>query len=134
MTYNVVKFVLIIALLLILTRSSKSLKSCRSFIKCNRFSMPTYLLASVNSYIEEARQILSSDISDTEIMKLAIYLSIKENEKVTALMEKDKIAALMEKDKEIELLLLDKATALSIKDNFYLKKLSILSLRYHHIY
>jgi hypothetical protein len=44
-------------------------------------------------------------------------------------MEKEK-----EKEKEIEKVVMEKDNALSIKENYYLKKLSILSLRYHHKY
>jgi len=70
------------------------------------------LHASVDSYIQEARDLLSSDASSTDIMKVAITLSIKENEKEKELMKREA------------------ETALSIKENYYLKKLSILSLRY----
>jgi len=82
----------------------------------NSFRKLAYLRASVDSYILEARELLSPNISDVEIMKVALLLSIKENEKEKALIEKDK------------------DYALSIKENYYLKKLSVLSLRYYHTY
>ena len=82
----------------------------------NSFRKLAYLRASVDSYILEAKELLSPNISDVEIMKVALLLSIKENEKEKALMEKEK------------------DYALSIKENYYLKKLSVLSLRYYHTY
>ena len=89
----------------------------------NSFRKLAYLRASVDSYILEARELLSPNISDVEIMKVALILSIKEKEKEKALMEKEKEKALIEKEKDY---------ALSIKENYYLKKLSVLSLRYYH--
>ena len=82
----------------------------------NSFRKLAYLRASVDSYILEARELLSPNISDVEIMKVALILSIKEKEKEKALIE-------MEKEKDF---------ALSTKENYYLKKLSVLSLRYYH--
>jgi hypothetical protein len=80
----------------------------------NSFRKLAYFRASVDSYILEARELLSPNISDVEIMKVALLLSIKEKEK-----------ELIEKEKDY---------ALSIKENYYLKKLSVLSLRYYHTY
>ena len=91
----------------------------------NSFRKLAYLRASVDSYILEARELLSPNISDVEIMKVALILSIKEKEKEKALMEKEKEKALIEMEKE-------KDFALSTKENYYLKKLSVLSLRYYH--
>ena len=82
----------------------------------NSFRKLAYLRASVDSYILEARELLSPNISDVEIMKVALLLSIKEKEKEKALIEKEK------------------DYALSIKENYYLKKLSVLLLRYYHTY
>ena len=91
-----------------------------------------YLRASVDSYINEARLLLS-DMSDAEVMKVALLLSVKDNEK-----DNEKAMALMEKQKDNEktIALMEKENdnALSIKENYYLKKLSILWLRYHHTY
>ena len=102
----------------------------------NSFRKLAYLRASVDSYILEARELLSPNISDVEIMKVALILSIKEKEKEKekALIEKEKEKALMEKEKEKEKALIEKEkdNELSIKENYYLKKLSVLSLRYYH--
>lgn len=91
----------------------------------NSFRKLAYLRASVDSYILEARELLSPNISDVEIMKVALLLSIKEKEKALIEKEKEKEKALIEKEKDY---------ALSIKENYYLKKLSVLSLRYYHKY
>ena len=114
-------------------------KSFTFYGSSNSFRKLTCLRASsVDSYISEAREILPSDIKDVElIMKVALLLSIKDKEKEKELIVKDK-----EKEKELIVKDNEKATALmqmqmqkekDIKENYYLKKLSILSLRYDHI-
>ena len=95
--------------------------------------LTTCLHASVDSYIQEARELLSSNVSDSDIMKVAVLLVIKENEKGTALKDKEKETALLvaENEKGTALLKREAQVALSMKENYYLKKLSILSQRYH---
>jgi hypothetical protein len=146
--------IMIVILLLVNILLSKSFTSSDKSV--NRFSISKLnsLRVSVDSYIREARELLSSDTSETEIMKVAILLSIKDKENQKLLMEKDKELMekdkekdkeLMEKDKEKdkELMEKDKEKELMVKKiemehmlliNYYLKKLSILSLRYHHTY
>lgn len=102
-------FIVIVILLLVNIHLSKSFTfygSSNSFLKltCLRAS-------SVDSYITEATDLLSSDAKAAEIMKVALYLAIKEKEKELMVMEKEK----------------------DIIKNYYLKKLSILSQRYDHI-
>lgn len=101
-------FIVIVILLLVNVHLSKSFTSYGSFRKltCLRAS-------SVDSYITEATDLLSSDAKAAEIMKVALCLLMKEKEKEKELM-------VMKKEKDIN-------------ENYYLKKLSILSQRYDHI-
>lgn len=68
--------------------------------------------SSIESYIQEAKGILSKDVSEINVMKVAMLLLVK---------DKDSI-------KEKELLLKDS----TVKENYFLKKISILSQRYCH--
>jgi len=102
-------FIVIVILLLVNIHLSKSFTfygSSNSFLKltCLRAS-------SVDSYITEATDLLSSDAKAAEIMKVALCLLMKENEKERMVMKKEK----------------------DIMENYFLKKLSILSQRYDHI-
>jgi len=129
--------ILIVILLLVNVLFSESFTSGSS----NSVRKLAYLRASVDSYINEARLLLS-DMSDVEVMKVALLLSVKDNEKELMKEKKDneKAMALMEEKKDNEkamamaLMEEKKDKALSIKENYYLKKLCILSLRYHHTY
>lgn len=113
----------IIILLLLCTISTSLLHSVyskkvnnvllKSITSYEGSKLTTCLHASVDSYIQEARELLSSNVSDSDIMKVAVLLVIKENEKGTALLKREA------------------QVALSMKENYYLKKLSILSQRYH---
>ena len=82
-------FIVIVILLLVNIHLSKSFTFYGS---SNSFRKLTCLRASsVDSYISEAREVLPSDIKDVElIMKVALLLSIKENEKEKALIETTK--------------------------------------------
>jgi hypothetical protein len=75
--------------------------------------------SSVDSYITEATDLLSSDAKAAEIMKVALYLAIKEKDK--------------EKEKELMVMKNDMQKEKDIIENYFLKKLSILSQRYDHI-
>ena len=117
---------IVIIILLVNIHLSKSFTfygSSNSFLKltCLRAS-------SVDSYIKEATDLLSSDAKATEIMKVALCLLMKEKDKEKELMvmKKEK-----EKEKEKELMVMKKEK--DINENYYLKKLSILSQRYDHI-
>ena len=113
-------FIVIVILLLVNIHLSKSFTfygSSNSFLKltCLRAS-------SVDSYITEATDLLSSDAKAAEIMKVALYLAIKEKEKELMVKDKEKEKELMAMEKEKDII-----------KNYYLKKLSILSQRYDHI-
>ena len=106
---------IVIIILLVNIHLSKSFTfygSSNSFLKltCLRAS-------SVDSYIKEATDLLSSDAKATEIMKVALCLLMKEKEK----------------EKELVVMKNDMKKEKDISENYYLKKLSILSQRYDHI-
>jgi biopolymer transport protein ExbB/TolQ len=125
--------ILIVILLLVNVLFSESFTSGSN----NSVRKLAYSRASVDSYINEARLLLSN-VSDVEVMKVALLLSVKDNESMEKRKDNEKAMALMEKQKDNEKESMEKQkdndNALSIIENYYLKKLSILSLRYHHTY
>ena len=122
-------FIVIVILLLVNIHLSKSFTFYGS---SNSFRKLTCLRASsVDSYITEATDLLSSDAKAAEIMKVALCLLMKEKEKEKELMVMEKEKELMVKEKEKELMVMKKEK--DINENYYLKKLSILSQRYDHI-
>ena len=141
-------------------RSIKTLNRARCFWNAGIMSKRTkssYVHpSSIDSYIQEAKGLLSSDVSEINIMKVAMLLLVKdkdfikekellvkdkEKEKELLVKDKEKEKELLVKDKEKELLLKDKDFTKekelllkdsTIKENYFLKKISILSQRYHH--